>query len=101
MYIVEYLSKYFIKQMQVKSNQNTSSCREWNVVLFVPELKVTGKPMIDGQNHFFAEGLWYLMSQISAGCIRDIMICLKCAGRYNLEGDFFGVELGKSEGPET
>ena len=48
MYIVEYLSKYFIKQIQVKSNQNTSSCREWNVVLFVPELKVTGKPMIDG-----------------------------------------------------
>ena len=62
MYIVEYLSKYFIKQMQVKSNQNTSSCREWNVVLFVPELKVTGKPMLaanrlTGQNHFFAEGL--------------------------------------------
>ena len=66
MYIVEYLSKYFIKQMQVKSNQNTSSCREWNVVLFVPELKVTGKPMLaanrlTGQNHFFAEGLWYLL----------------------------------------
>ena len=46
MYIVEYLFKYFIKQMRVKSNQNTSSCREWNVVLFVPELKVTGKQMM-------------------------------------------------------
>ena len=23
------------------------------------------------------------------------------SGRYNLEGDFFGVELGRSEGPET
>ena len=37
-----------LHQTNASENKNTSSCREWNVVLFVPELKVTGKPMIDG-----------------------------------------------------
>jgi len=51
------------QQFDLRKSHVDKDTREWNVVLFVPELKVTG--------------------------------------RYNLEGDFFGVELGKSEGPET
>ena len=61
-YVYSGIPLQILHQTNASENQNTSSCREWNVVLFVPELKVTGKPMmaanrLTGQNHFFAEGL--------------------------------------------
>jgi hypothetical protein len=51
------------QKFDLRKSQVDKDTRKWNVVMFVPELKV--------------------------------------AGRYNLEGDFFGVDLGRSEGPET
>jgi len=51
------------QKFDLRKSHVDKDTRKWNVVMFVPELKV--------------------------------------AGRYNLEGDFFGVDLGRSEGPET
>ena len=66
--------------------------------MFVPELKVAGE-----QIQFSQTSISNILSGSKSHINRDIEFnsiqCLK--GRYNLEGDFFGVDLGRSEGPET
>ena len=44
-YVYSGIPLQILDQTNASEIQNTF-CREWNVVLFVPELKVTGKQMV-------------------------------------------------------